>query len=75
MWWKDMKMRMCLVGGIVILLVIIIVPVVITYVLDLQRYLAYTNVILQQSKVIPVGDDWRMLGNFMDYGLVYWMGK
>lgn len=27
-----MKMRMCLVGGIVILLVIIIVPVVITYV-------------------------------------------
>lgn len=32
MWWKDMKMRMCLVGGIVILLVIIIVPVVITYV-------------------------------------------
>lgn len=32
MWWKDMKMRMCLVGGIIILLVIIIVPVVITYV-------------------------------------------
>jgi hypothetical protein len=26
MWWKDMKMRMCLIGGIVILLVVIIVP-------------------------------------------------
>ncbi|KAH8730432.1 synaptobrevin-domain-containing protein [Phaeosphaeriaceae sp. PMI808] len=26
MWWKDMKMRMCLVVGIIILLVIIIVP-------------------------------------------------
>jgi vesicle-associated membrane protein 4 len=26
MWWKDMKMRMCLIVGIVILLVIIIVP-------------------------------------------------
>ncbi|RKF62173.1 Synaptobrevin-like protein 2 [Erysiphe neolycopersici] len=29
MWWKDMKMRMCLVGGIVILLIIIIVPTVV----------------------------------------------
>lgn len=27
MWWKDMKMRMCLIIGIIILLVIIIVPV------------------------------------------------
>lgn len=26
MWWKDMKMRMCLIAGIIILLVIIIVP-------------------------------------------------
>lgn len=26
MWWKDMKMRMCLIIGIIILLVIIIVP-------------------------------------------------
>ena len=26
MWWKDMKMRMCLVVGIILLLVIIIVP-------------------------------------------------
>ena len=30
MWWKDMKMRMCIVVGIIILLVIIIVPVVLT---------------------------------------------
>ncbi|RKF44593.1 Synaptobrevin-like protein 1 [Golovinomyces cichoracearum] len=29
MWWKDMKMRMCLLGGIVILLIIIIVPAVV----------------------------------------------
>jgi len=28
MWWKDMKMRMCIAVGIIILLVIIIVPVV-----------------------------------------------
>ena len=27
MWWKDMKMRMCLIIGIILLLVIIIVPV------------------------------------------------
>jgi len=27
MWWKDMKMRMCIVGGIVILIVVIVVPV------------------------------------------------
>ncbi|KAI9708228.1 MAG: SNAP receptor, synaptobrevin [Bogoriella megaspora] len=26
MWWKDMKMRMCLIIGIIILLVVIIVP-------------------------------------------------
>lgn len=26
MWWKDMKMRMCLIVGIIVLLVIIIVP-------------------------------------------------
>jgi hypothetical protein len=27
MWWKDMKMRMCLIVGIIILLVVIIVPI------------------------------------------------
>lgn len=26
MWWKDMKMRMCLIVGIIILLIVIIVP-------------------------------------------------
>ncbi|KOS21083.1 Synaptobrevin -like protein 2 [Escovopsis weberi] len=26
MWWKDMKMRICLVVGIILLLVVIIVP-------------------------------------------------
>lgn len=29
MWWKDMKMRMCLIAGIIILLVVIIVPAVV----------------------------------------------
>lgn len=29
MWWKDMKMRMCIIVGIIILLTIIIVPSVI----------------------------------------------
>ncbi|KAG9238628.1 synaptobrevin [Amylocarpus encephaloides] len=29
MWWKDMKMRMCLIIGIIILLVVIIVPAVV----------------------------------------------
>ncbi len=29
MWWADMRMRMCIIAGIVILLVIIIVPSVI----------------------------------------------
>ncbi|KAI9890683.1 MAG: hypothetical protein M1814_003752 [Vezdaea aestivalis] len=27
MWWKDMKMRMCLIIGIIILLIVIIVPI------------------------------------------------
>ncbi|KAK3687058.1 Vesicle membrane receptor protein (v-SNARE) [Vermiconidia calcicola] len=26
MWWKDMKMRMCIIVGIIVLLVVIIVP-------------------------------------------------
>jgi len=30
MWWKDMKMRMCIIVGIIILLVVIIVPIVVT---------------------------------------------
>jgi vesicle-associated membrane protein 4 len=27
MWWKDMKMRMCLIIGVIILLAVIIIPV------------------------------------------------
>lgn len=27
MWWKDMKMRVCIIVGIIILLLIIIIPV------------------------------------------------
>jgi vesicle-associated membrane protein 4 len=26
MWWKDMKMRICIIVGIIILLIVIIVP-------------------------------------------------
>jgi len=29
MWWKDIKMRMCLIAGIIILLLVIIVPAVV----------------------------------------------
>ncbi|EFX02106.1 synaptobrevin [Grosmannia clavigera kw1407] len=28
MWWKDMKMRMCLIAGIIILILVIVVPAV-----------------------------------------------
>ncbi|ANZ77076.1 Vesicle membrane receptor protein (v-SNARE) [Komagataella phaffii CBS 7435] len=31
MWWKDMKMRMCIILGIVILLIVIIVPIVVHF--------------------------------------------
>lgn len=31
MWWKDLKMRMCLVLAIIILLVVIIVPIVVHF--------------------------------------------
>jgi len=30
MWWKDMKMRICIIVGIILLLIIIIVPSVVT---------------------------------------------
>ncbi|ERS99973.1 hypothetical protein HMPREF1624_03342 [Sporothrix schenckii ATCC 58251] len=29
MWWKDMKMRMCLIAGIIILILVIVVPAVV----------------------------------------------
>jgi len=31
MWWKDMKMRMCLIGGIIILIIVIVVPTVVHF--------------------------------------------
>ncbi|KAK7743894.1 Vesicle membrane receptor protein (v-SNARE) [Cytospora paraplurivora] len=30
MWWKDMKMRMCLIVGVIILILIIVIPIVVT---------------------------------------------
>ncbi|KAF3768536.1 hypothetical protein M406DRAFT_354912 [Cryphonectria parasitica EP155] len=30
MWWKDMKMRMCIIVGIIILILIIVLPIVFT---------------------------------------------
>jgi len=30
MWWKDMKMRLCLILGVIVLLAVIIVPIVVT---------------------------------------------
>ncbi|KAJ9155654.1 hypothetical protein NKR23_g1925 [Pleurostoma richardsiae] len=29
MWWKDMKMRMCLIAGIIILILVIVIPAVV----------------------------------------------
>jgi len=29
MWWKDMKMRMCLIAGVIILILIIVIPAVV----------------------------------------------
>lgn len=31
MWWKDMKMRMCIIIGVIILLVVIIVPIAVHF--------------------------------------------
>ncbi|CAH6721111.1 synaptobrevin homolog 1 [[Candida] jaroonii] len=31
MWWKDMKMRMCLILGIIIVLIVIIVPIAVHF--------------------------------------------
>ncbi|KAK6355357.1 hypothetical protein TWF696_004466 [Orbilia brochopaga] len=30
MWWKDMKMRLCLIIGVIILIAVIVVPIVVT---------------------------------------------
>lgn len=31
MWWKDMKMRLCLILGVVIVLIVIIVPIAVHF--------------------------------------------
>lgn len=31
MWWKDMKMRMCLIAGVIILIIVIVVPVAVHF--------------------------------------------
>lgn len=31
MWWKDMKMRLCIILGIIIVLIVIIVPIVVHF--------------------------------------------
>lgn len=31
MWWKDMKMRLCLILGVIIVLVVIIVPIAVHF--------------------------------------------
>lgn len=31
MWWKDMKMRMCIIIGLIIVLIVIIVPIVVHF--------------------------------------------
>lgn len=31
MWWKDMKMKMCIVAGVIIALIVIIVPIVVHF--------------------------------------------
>lgn len=31
MWWKDMKMRMCIILGVIIVLVVIIVPIAVHF--------------------------------------------
>lgn len=31
MWWKDMKMRLCIILGVIILLVVIIVPIAVHF--------------------------------------------
>lgn len=31
MWWKDMKMRLCIIFGVIILLIVIIVPIAVHF--------------------------------------------
>lgn len=31
MWWKDMKMRLCIILGIIIVVIVIVVPIVVHF--------------------------------------------
>ncbi|KAK9480799.1 synaptobrevin-domain-containing protein [Lipomyces japonicus] len=31
MWWKDMKMRLCLIAGLIILILVIVIPLVVHF--------------------------------------------
>ncbi|CAN6622433.1 synaptobrevin homolog 2 [Trichomonascus vanleenenianus] len=31
MWWKDMKMRMCLIAGVIIVIIVIVVPIAVHF--------------------------------------------
>lgn len=31
MWWKDMKMRLCLLAGVIILIIVIVVPIAVHF--------------------------------------------
>lgn len=42
MWWKDMKMRMCIIVGVIVLLAIIIIPSMLLRVCRAASYL-HTN--------------------------------
>jgi vesicle-associated membrane protein 4 len=50
MWWKDMKMRMCLIVGIIILLVVIIVPSGESYNLSRLLYIGSHAAVVATSK-------------------------
>lgn len=31
MWWKDMKMRFCLIAGVIIVIIVIVVPIAVHF--------------------------------------------
>ncbi|ODQ64484.1 synaptobrevin [Nadsonia fulvescens var. elongata DSM 6958] len=31
MWWKDMKMRMCMIAGVIIVIIVIVVPIAVHF--------------------------------------------
>jgi hypothetical protein len=58
MWWKDMKMRMCLIVGIIILLVVIIVPSGTSYSSSATHggSLTISQSLLRRNKRSPIPD-------------------